>query len=288
MKKERHVILKFIYRFILLFCGAVIAAIGLDVFLIPNDIIDGGIVGISIMASVVTNIPVGLFTFLLNIPFLFIGYKQIGKTFVISSLFSITVFSLCTQILTIYHIKSLTDDMLLATIFGGIVLGIGVGIILRNSGSLDGTEIIALILNEKSLFSVGQIVMFFNVAIFACAAFVLDWDSALYSMLAYFLAHKAIDVVVQGFDEAKAVMVISDKSEEIAEVITDRLGRGVTFLDGYGGYTKDEKKVIYSVITRLEVSKMRAIITEIDERAFVTIFDVSDVMGGNNQKRAIH
>jgi uncharacterized membrane-anchored protein YitT (DUF2179 family) len=190
--------------------------------------------------------------------------------------------------MVLHPIPGLTNDILLATVFGGIILGAGVGIILRYGGSLDGTEIIAIIMNKGTIFSVGQIVMCFNIVIFSCAAMVLGWDRALYSMLAYFVAHKAIDIVIEGFDEAKAVMIVSDNAEEIAEAITARLGRGVTFIDGRGGFSKDSKTIIYSVVTRLEISKLRTIINDKDENAFVTINDVSDVMGGKHGKRAIH
>lgn len=286
MSKTKHRTLRVIKKYLLLLAGSIIAAVGLEIFLIPNNIIDGGIVGISIIASLLTKIPLGVFTFLINIPFLFIGYKQIGKTFVITSLFSITAFSIFTFVL--HPIPGLTNDVLLATIFGGIILGAGVGIILRFGGSLDGTEIIAIILCKGGMFSIGQIVMIFNVFIFTCAAFVLGWDRALYSMLAYFVAHKAVDIVMDGFDEAKAVMIVTENGDEIADAINARLGRGVTFLEGRGGYSGDKKTVIYSVVTRLEISKLRSIINDKDENAFVTINDVSDVMGGTDHKRAIH
>lgn len=286
MKKEKRNLLRLFYKFLFLFIGSIIAALGLEIFLVPNNIIDGGIVGISIIASYLSNIPLGIFTFILNIPFLFIGYKQIGKTFVISSLFSITSFS---AFVSIFHnVPELTNDVLLATVFGGIVLGIGVGLILRNGGSLDGTEIVAIILNKNSFLSVGQLVMLCNIFIFSAAALILGWDRALYSMLAYFVAHKAIDIVIEGIDEAKAVIIISDNGEEIADAITARLGRGVTFLEGWGGFSKDKKTILYSVVTRLEISKLCSIVTDKDENAFVTINDVSDVMGGKHKKRAIH
>lgn len=286
MSKGKRNVLRMIVKFLSLFVGAVIAAVGLDIFLVPNNIIDGGIVGISIIASYLSPIPLGAFTFALNVPFLIIGYKQIGKTFVLSSLFSVAVFSIFVTLL--HSVPCLTNDVLLATIFGGIILGIGVGLILRQGGSLDGTEIIAIILNKGSVLSVGQIIMIFNIVIFSCAAMVLGWDRALYSMLAYFVAHKVIDVVMEGLEEAKAVMIISDHAEEIADAITARLGRGVTFVEGKGGFSKEGKTIIYSVVTRLEISKMRAIIQDKDENAFVTINDVSDVMGGVYKKRAIH
>ena len=286
MAKEKHHILKQIVKYACLFAGSVIAAVGLEIFLLPNNIIDGGVVGISIIASVLTDIPLGVFTFAINIPFLVIGYKQIGKSFVIQSLFSIVVFSVLVSLLR--PIPGLTNDILLAAIFGGIILGAGVGIILRFGGSLDGTEIVAIILNKRSMLSVGQLIMIFNVVIFISAAIILGWDRALYSMLAYFVAHKAIDIVVEGVDEAKAVTIITDFPNEIAEAVKSRLGRSVTFWPGVGSFSGDNKTVIYSVVTRIEVSKLRSIITDIDDNAFVTVHDISEVMNSKDKKQSIH
>ena len=285
MKATNH-IMKIIVKYVLLLLGSAVAAVGLEIFLVPNNIIDGGIVGVSIIFSFLSKLPLGLFTFVLNIPFLFIGYKQIGKSFVVSSLFSIAMFSL---FITLLHpIPGLTNDVLLATVFGGIILGIGVGLILRSGGSLDGSEIVAIILSKHTFLSVGQTVMLINVVIFSLAALVLGWDRALYSMLAYFVAHKVIDVVIEGFDEAKGVMIISEKADEISEAITARLGRGVTTWEGQGGFSKEPNKIIYSVVTRLEISKLRSIVHEKDNRAFITVHDVSDVAGGNYKKKSIH
>ncbi|OPX42160.1 hypothetical protein CLHUN_39470 [Ruminiclostridium hungatei] len=275
-----------IIRYIFLFIGSILAAVGLEIFLIPNNIIDGGIVGISIIASYLSKLPLSLFIVGLNIPFLFLGYKQIGKTFVFSSLFSIVSLSVWVQVF--HAIPGLTSDVLLASVFGGIVLGIGVGIIIRYGGSLDGTEMVAIIVNKQTVFSVGEVVMFFNIFILSSAGLVFGWDRAMYSLIAYFIAYKVIDITLEGLDEAKAAFIISEKAEEIAEAITARLGRGVTFLEGKGGFSKNEKKILYSVVTRLEVSKLKSIIYDKDENAFVTINDVSDVMGGKHKKRAIH
>jgi len=273
-------------NYLFLFAGSIITAIGLEMFLIPNNIIDGGIVGISIITSHLSGLPLGIFTFLFNIPFLFFGYKQIGKTFVISSLFSIISLSFWVSLFT--PIPGFTSDVLLATVFGGIVVGIGGGLIIRNGGSLDGTEIVAIVLTKRSTFSVGQIVMFFNIFILSSAGLVFGWDRAMYSIIAYFIAHKLIDIIVEGLDEAKAAIIVSDKGEEIAEIIMARLGRGVTFLEGKGGFSKDNKCVLYAVITRLEIAKLKSIIYETDETAFVTIQDVFEVMGGEHKKKAIH
>lgn len=285
MEKKKKVV-RHIIKYFLIFIGTILAAAGLEFFIIPNRMIDGGIVGISIMLSYLTKIPLGVLTFAFNLPFLFFGYKQIGKTFVISSLFANASLSFW---VSIFHpIPGLTQDMLLAAVFGGIILGVGVGITLRYGGSLDGTEIVALIFSKKSPFSVGQIVMFFNLFILSSAGLLFGWDKAMYSLIAYFIAYKVIDITIDGLEEEKAAYIISDNWKEIGEAITARLGRGVTFLKGKGGYTMDDKTVIYSVVTRLEVAKLKTIIQDLDENAFVTINDVTDVMGGKHKKRAIH
>jgi len=284
--KKKSIIFKYVKKYFFLMLGAVLAAVGLEIFMVPNNIIDGGIVGVSIISSTLTKLPLGAFIFILNLPFLFVGYKQIGKTFVLSTLFSVTTLSIGVTIL--HPIPGLTKDVLLAAVFGGIVLGVGVGLIIRYGGSLDGTEIVAIILDKRTGFSIGEIVMFFNIFILSSAGLFFGWDKAMYSLLAYFIAFKVIDVTVEGLDESKAVMIVSEKPEQIAEVLMARLGRGVTFLDGKGGYTGEVKSVLYSVITRLEIAKLKSIVDEIDENAFITISDVHEVMGGRFKKRAIH
>lgn len=284
VKQKKKV--KTVYKFLFLTIGAILASIGLEIFLVPNNIIDGGINGISIIASYLTKMPLGVFIFVFNLPFLIFGYSQIGKSFVISTLYAISILSLG---VSIFHpIPGLTQDPLLAAVFGGIILGIGVGIVIRYGGSLDGTEIVAIILSKKTAFSVGEIVMFFNLFILSSAGVVFGWDRAMYSLIAYFVAFKVIDLTIEGLDESKAVIIISDKPDEIAEVLMARLGRGVTFLEGQGGYSRQAKGVLYSVVTRLEVSKLKSIIDEIDEEAFVTIQDVHEVLGGRLAKKAIH
>ncbi|SHI06405.1 Uncharacterized membrane-anchored protein YitT, contains DUF161 and DUF2179 domains [Sporobacter termitidis DSM 10068] len=283
---KKHVRLSYIGKYFFLLIGTVIAAAGLEFFLVPNNIIDGGVVGISIITSYLTKLPLGLFTFALNIPFLIFGYKQIGKTFVISSLVSITAFSLW---VSVFHpIPGLTHDVLLAAVFGGIILGIGVGLIIRYGGSLDGTEMVAIVVNKRTVFSVGQTVMFFNIFILTSAGLVFGWDRAMYSLIAYFIAFKVIDITVEGLDETKAAFIITEKGQEIAEAISARLGRGVTLLEGRGGFTQNAKIVLYSVISRLEVSKLKGIVTDIDDSAFVTVSDVSDLIGGKYNKKNIH
>ncbi len=277
---------KIIKRTFFIFLGAVLMALGIEVFLVPNMIMDGGIVGISIILYNLTGIKLGLFIFLLNIPFFFLGYKQIGKTFAISTVFGITVLSITTNLL--HHVAAFTQDMLLATVFGGIILGTGVGLVIRYGGALDGSEILAILLNKKFPFSVGEFIMLFNVFIFGWGGFVLHWDKAMYSILAYVIAFKTIDIVIDGFDESKSAWIISDKYKDIGDAIIARLGRGVTYLSGEGGYSGDDKKVIFCIVTRLEEAKLKSIVEELDPSAFLAVADINEVRGGRFKKRDIH
>lgn len=285
MAKKNRTIQEF-KRYVMLFIGSIITAVGLEIFLVPNNIIDGGIVGISIMASYLTGMPLSLFLVVLNIPFIYLGYKQIGKTFALSTLFSIASLSYWTHVF--HPIPGVTNDLFLAAVFGGMIVGLGVGMIIRFGGSLDGTEIVAIIFDRWTSFSVGEIVMFLNLFILSSAGLVFTLDKAMYSLVAYFIIFKVMDIVIEGLDESKAAMIVSDKPDEIADALLARLGRGVTILHGEGGYTKERKNVLYAVITRLEMAKLKSIVDEIDENAFLTINDVHEVMGGKFKKKAIH
>ncbi|HAQ07611.1 MAG TPA: hypothetical protein DCR24_08865 [Bacillus bacterium] len=277
---------KLVKRIFFIIFGAVLMGVGIEEFLVPNQILDGGIVGISIILSHLTGWRLGVFIFILNIPFFFIGYKQIGKTFALSTVLGISVLSLTTFFL--HDFPVFTEDLLLATVFGGIVLGSGVGIVIRYGGSLDGTEIMAILANRKMPFSVGEIIMFFNIFIFGTAGFVFGWDRAMYSILAYFIAFKTIDIVMAGLDESKAAWIISEHHQEIGEAILARLGRGVTYLKGEGAYTGDDKKVIFCVITRLEEAKLKSIVEKLDESAFLAVGNIAEVRGGRFKKKNIH
>lgn len=277
---------EFFKKYFFLFLGAILASIGIEEFLVPNKMIDGGITGISIITSYLTGFPLGIVLFTLNLPFVVIGYKQIGKGFVAATLFSITILSIGVTLLK--PVPGVTGDMLLAAVFGGIILGLGVGLIIRFGGSLDGTEIVAIIFDKRTGFTVGEVIMFFNIFILSSAGFFFGWDKAMYSLIAYFIAFKTIDLTVQGLDDTKEVKIISDKSDEIAAVLMERLGLGVTFLKGTGGYSGESKPVLYSLISRFEVAELKAIIDEIDERAFVTISDIHEVMGGVFRKKGLH
>jgi uncharacterized membrane-anchored protein YitT (DUF2179 family) len=277
---------KIFQRILLITLGAALMAVGLEIFLVPNNVIDGGITGISIMLSYITGWKLGMFLFILNIPFFFIGYKQIGKTFALSTLYGIIILSIGTTLL--HPVPAFTQDILLASVFGGIVLGIGVGLVIRYGGSLDGTEILAILFNNKLPFSVGEIIMFFNLFILGCAGFVFTWDRAMYSLIAYFVAYKTIDITITGLDESKSVWIISDNSKQIGDAIMNRLGRGVTYINGEGAYSGDDKKVIFCVINRLEEAKLKEIVTENDDSAFLAVADIAEVRGGRFKKRDIH
>lgn len=273
-------------RLILILLGASLMAVALEVFLVPNNIIDGGVTGISILVSHLSGIPLGWFLFLFNLPFLFLGYKQIGKTFALSTLFGVIIMSIGTVLL--HPVEAFTSNPLLAAVFGGIILGVGVGLVIRSGGSLDGTEIVAILFNRKLPFSVGEVVMFFNLFILGSAGFVFDWDRAMYSLIAYYIAFKMIDITIEGFDESKSVWIISEKAQEIGDALLDRLGRGVTYLHGEGGFSGDLKKVIFCVITRLEEAKLKSIVSETDPTAFLAVGNIHDVRGGRFKKKDIH
>lgn len=272
-------------RYFFIIIGATLAAVALELFLIPNSVIDGGIIGISLILNFMTGIPFGILILVINLPFLFFGYKHIGKNFFISS--SVAIVLLAIIEFPLKSVGPFVTDPLLATVFGGLILGAGVGLVIRNGGALDGTEILGILLTKKIPFSVGEFVMFFNIFIFGWAGFVLTWEKAMYSILTYYIASKAIDIIIQGLEDTKAVIIVSDEYEEMGAAITERLGRSVTFLHGKGGYNENEKEVIYVVITRLEISKLKQIVRELDPSAFVTVTNIQETHG-TTFKSAIH
>lgn len=262
--------------------GAFIAGFAIDIFLAPNNIIDGGIVGISMILSYILKYNLGLLLFILNIPFICLAFTKMGKNFVIQTFFAIAMFSIATNI---FHSFKITHDLLLATVFGGIFLGTGVGIVLKNEGSLDGTEIMSLVISKKFGLSVGEIIMAFNVFIYCAAGLVFGWEKAMYSILTYFIASRVIDVVLEGVSNSKSVRVISDKWEEIGNTLINDLEIGVTYLHGKGGYSGEDKTIIYCVVSRLEMSKMKDAIKQIDPRAFISVVDVHEAYGMRMGKR---
>jgi len=275
---------EFFKRFIFITIGAVLMGVALEKFLVPYNIIDGGIAGISIMISHLTSLPLSILLFVLNIPFLIIGYKQLGKGFAFSTLYGIAIMSLTTAML--HHSVPFPDDKLLAVLFGGMVLGMGVGLVIRYGGCLDGVEVISILISKKLKISVGNIIMVFNVVIFVIAGFVFEWSSAMYSMVTYYIAIKVIDIVVEGLNESKSVMIISNKYEEISQLIVDRLGRTTTLLHASGGYSGQDTKVIYCVVSRIELSKLKSIVQVADSHAFMAVESVADVVGGSFRESA--
>ena len=271
-------------RLLVIAIGCFIAAFSIECFLLPNKIIDGGIVGISMMANLLTGIPLIAFLVVLNFPFILLALKKFGKPFVFQTIFAVLTFGGFAYLDHSYF-KPATDDMLLSAIFGGILLGLGVGLVLRNNASLDGTEILAIKFNQNTVFSVGEIIMFFNVFIFASAGFLLGWERAMYSVLTYYTAYKVIDMVLQGLEESKSIFVVSDKSTQIGDLIMNQMGRGVTYIDAEGGYTGVKKKLLYCVINRFEIMKIKEIVSQTDEDAFIVIEDVHEVEGKSYRRK---
>ena len=264
--------------------GAFIAGFALECFLVPNKIIDGGIVGISMILNYLTGVNLGLALLCINLPFICLAFTKMGKYFVIQTFFAVAMLSIATNVFHHIHFV-VTNDILLSTIFGGIILGAGVGVVLKNEGSLDGTEIMALVLSKKYGFSVGEIVMGFNIIIYAIAGLVLTWESAMYSILTYFIAYKVIDAVLEGLNSSKSLRIISDKAEEIGDRLISDYDISVTYLKGIGGYSKLDKTLIYCVVSRLELSKVKEVVAQIDPGAFLSVVDVHEVYGRRMNKK---
>lgn len=278
-KKENLFNLDFCLSLILITIGAVMAAISLELILIPNSMIDGGMNGVSIILNTLFGGSLGLIIFIINLPFLILGYKQLGKKFVFKAGYGMILFSILLEIFGSY--EPIIDDTLLATVYGGILLGVGCGLIIKNGGCLDGTEIVAILINRTKSISVGQVVFAFNVIIYGVAIFILGAERALYSLLTYFISYKVIDMVSDGFNSAKAAFIITDDGKQIADAILKKLGRTVTVLSGEGIISHGDKRVLYTVITRFEVPILKDILDETDESSFVTVFDVSEIIGNH-------
>ena len=258
--------------------GAVVAAFALEEFLVPFTILDGGVVGISMIIS-----PLGVLTIVLNIPFMIVGFKRLGIRFLIKAIYAMAVFS---SFLGVFEdMKEVTNQEILVVVFGGVLLGVGVGLILRYGGCLDGTEIVAMLLSHHMEFSVGQIVLFFNIIIYTFAGFKFGPDRALYSLLTYFITSKIIDIVENGMEQGKSVMIITDHGQEIADAIYTQLGRTCTQMEGRGMVSSGKKTVLYCVITRVEVPAIKKIINDADVSAFMTISDVSEIVGNHIKKK---
>lgn len=270
--------------------GSLIYAFAIEGFLVPSRIIDGGVTGVSMILNTISNIPLGILILVINIPFIVLAFQKLGKRFVISTFYSILVFSAGVTLFNhILHGHCVIEnlELFLVSIFGGLILGSGVGLVIRNGASLDGTEILAIYTTKKIPFSVGEIIMFINLFIFTVAGFVYDWQHAMYSIVTYFIAYKTMDVVIEGLNESKSVFVITDYSKEIGTDIIEKMDVSVTYIDAEGGYSGQKKRIVYCVISRLQVQKLKEIAKNIDPRAFIAIENVYEVEGVRVKKRKI-
>ncbi|MCL6267537.1 YitT family protein [Flagellimonas myxillae] len=269
--------------------GIFAAAFGLESFLLPNTFIDGGVTGISLLISEVTKTPLWIFIVLINLPFIFMAYKVVGKQFAIKT--AIAILGLAFTLLII-EFPEVTQDKLLVAVFGGFFLGAGIGLSIRGGSVLDGTEVLAIFLSKKWGVKIGDIIILINGLIFLAAAYLLSIESALYSMLTYLAASKTLDFVVEGIEEYTGVTIISKKSEEIRRMIVEKMGRGLTIYEAKGGYgnlgEQNEYDVIYTVITRLEIRKLHIEIDKIDSSAFVVMSSINDTKGGMVKKRYLN
>lgn len=280
----------YIKDYFFLTLGALIYAFAIEAFLIPSQIIDGGVTGISMILSKLFSFPLGYFIVGINIPFIVIALQKLGKRFVIATFYSILVFALGVTIFGhMFHGHCIIEnlELFLVAVFGGLILGAGVGLIIRNGASVDGTEVLAVYATKKIPFSVGEIIMFINLFIFTVAGFVYDWQHALYSIVTYFVAYKTMDVVIEGLNESKSVFVITDYSTEIGKDIMEKMDVSVTYIDAEGGYSGIKKRIVYCVISRLQVQKLKEIAKNIDPRAFIAIENVYEVEGVRVKKRKI-
>ncbi len=272
---------KYVLKFFMITLGILIDAVALELFLIPNSVLDGGLTGISLMIEYKTGWPLGFIVTAFNLPFVFLGLKQVGKKFALAYTYALVIFTAFTQAL--HHVGPVTENELLSIAFGGFLLGAGVGLVLRGGGCIDGTELVALMISRKSSISTGQVILIFNLIIFTVAGFLFGVDRALLSLLTYYIASRIIDKVEEGLDRAKQVVIITDEAEPMAEEIYRRMGRTVT-ISPARGLVSGKKEMMYVVITRLELPELREIVHECDCSAFITISDISEIIGRHVQK----
>ena len=272
--------------FIILGIGS--AAFGLESFLLPNRFIDGGATGVSLLITEILGWPLWLLIILVNLPFLVLGYTTIGRSFTIKAILAILGLA---AVLAFVTFPEVTQDKLLVAVFGGFFLGAGIGLSIRGGSVLDGTEVLAIFLSRKFSLKIGDVIILVNIVIFLAAAYLLSIEAALYSMLTYLAASRTLDFVVDGIEEYTGVTIISKKSDEIREMVTEKMGRGLTIYKAKGGYGKDgihnEYDVIYTVITRLEIRKLNIEVNKIDPKAFVVMNSINDTRGGMVKKRLI-
>ena len=275
-----------------LVAGVFSAALGLEAFMLPNGLFDGGVTGISLLAARLLpgDPPLSVLLVVLNLPFVWLGYRQLGKGFALRALAAILALAV---VLETVHFPVVTQDKMLIAVFGGFFLGAGIGLAMRGGGVLDGTEILAVYLSRKASLSVGDFVLVLNILIFMIVALVLDVPTALYSILTYLAASKTIEFVVNGIEEYTGVTIISEHSDAIRRALTERLGRGVTVYAGHRGYgSRGEQPspidIVFTVVTRLEVGQVTEEVNRLDPKAFVIMHSVNDAKGGMVKKRALH
>jgi uncharacterized membrane-anchored protein YitT (DUF2179 family) len=270
---------------VLVILGIFSAGLGLKGFLLSSHFIDGGVTGVSMLLANVLGWPLSILILLINLPFIALGYRQIGRVFAIKSTFAITGLSAC---LAFVKYPDVTPDKLLTAVFGGFFIGAGIGLAIRGGAVLDGTEIAALLVSKSShLLKVGDVILLLNIFIFSAAAFTLGIESALYSMLTYFAASKTIDFLIHGVEEYTAIIIISDRSEEIKQRIIRDLGRGVTVYQGRGGLSDTEQDILLCVVTRLEIGRVKNVANEIDREAFMVVHALADAQGGVVKRQAL-
>ncbi|HEX8920502.1 MAG TPA: YitT family protein [Pyrinomonadaceae bacterium] len=265
--------------------GILSAGLGLKGFLLPSHFIDGGVTGVSMLISALSRISLPVLILVINAPFIIIGYRQIGRMFAVKSALAIVGLALC---LAFLPYPEVTKDKLLAAVFGGFFLGAGIGLSIRAGGVLDGTEVMALILSKKTGTTVGDIILLLNIVIFSVAAIFLGLEPALYSVLTYFSVSRTMDFLIHGIEEYNGITIISARSEENKAAILNDLGRGVTVYKGMGGLTNAEHDILFCVVTRLEIPRLKTAVKKIDEAAFIAIHRISDATGGVMKKQVLH
>ncbi|HIU81225.1 MAG TPA: YitT family protein [Candidatus Ornithoclostridium faecavium] len=276
-------------NFIFLTLAGVINAVGVTLMLAPAGMYDGGFSGTSILLSQVTPLSMSVFLLLLNVPFFLFGLKKLGGAFIVYSLYTVAIYSLFSYLFQNSFGIDFSDgspiagtDLLLCSVFGGIISGIGSGITIRFGGAIDGVEVMAVVFAKKIGMTVGSFVMSYNVILYVIAGIVTKgWVAPLYSVIAYTVGLKAVDFIIDGFDKAKSAFIITDRHGEVADALTEEFGRGVTSIDATGHYSQSSKTVLYCVVNRFEVGKLKSIVTNIDSSAFLVINDVTDTLGSS-------
>ena len=271
---------------LLIVLGIFSAGLGLKGFLLSSKFIDGGVTGVSMLLSNIFGWKLAILILVFNLPFIVLGYRQIGRTFAIKSVLAIAGLAAC---LAFVKYPDVTPDKLLTAVFGGFFIGAGIGLAIRGGAVLDGTEIAALLISKSSqLLKVGDVILLLNVVIFSTAAFFLGIESALYSMLTYFTASKTIDFLIHGVDEHTAITIISDKSDLIRRSIINDLHRGVTSYKGEGGLDRQSQDLLFCVVTRLEIGRVKSVVRAIDPEAFIVVYPLADAEGGVTKKIGSH